>query len=136
LQAYLGYYENMKRSVKKVIPKKRRRPATGNHPVTALRMPKELTATVEGWANQQPDKPTRSQAFRRLVELGIAASAMTVSPRPQARAKAAEMAGKELDRLIDKSAPTEEQATRKRRLLKGPREFRDIRKDRPGRGGN
>ena len=41
------------------------------------------------------------------------------------------MAGEELDRLIDKSVPDEEQATRRRRLLKGPSEFRDIRKDRP-----
>ena len=56
---------------------------------------------------------------------------MTVSHSRRARAKAAEMAGEELDRLIDKSVPAEEQATRKRRLLKGPREFRDIRKHRP-----
>jgi hypothetical protein len=67
-----------------------------------LRMPKELIATVEGWAAHQPDKPARSEAFRRLVELGVATSAMTASPSPQARAKAAEMAGEELDRLVDK----------------------------------
>jgi hypothetical protein len=97
-----------------------------------LRMPKELILTVEGWASHQPDKPARSEAFRRLVELGVAASAMTASPSPQARAKAAEMAREELDRLVDKSVPAEEQATRKRRLIKGPTEFRDIRKDRPG----
>jgi hypothetical protein len=97
-----------------------------------LRMPNELTVTVKGWAAHQPDKPARSEAFRRLVELGLAASAMSVSPSPRARAKAAEMAGEELDRLIDKSVPAEEQATRKRRLLKGPREFHDLRKDRPG----
>ena len=41
------------------------------------------------------------------------------------------MAGEELDRLVDKSAPAEEQATRKRRLLKGPREFRDLRNNHP-----
>jgi len=122
----------MKQPIKKVIRKKRGRPATGRAPIMTLRMPNELTVTVEGWAAHQPDKPARSEAFRRLVELGLAASAMTVSPSPRARAKAAEMAGEELDRLIDKSVPAEEQATRKRRLLKGPREFRDLRKDRPG----
>jgi hypothetical protein len=31
---------------------------------------------------------------------------------------------------MDKSAPAEEQAIRKRRLLKGPEEFRDVRRDR------
>jgi hypothetical protein len=37
------------------------------------------------------------------------------------------MAGQALDRLIDPSAPDEERHARKRRLLKGPKEFRDIR---------
>jgi len=59
---------------------------------------------------------------------------MLHSPRPQqasARskraAKAREMAGQALDRLIDSSASDEERHSRKRRLLKGPKEFRDIR---------
>jgi hypothetical protein len=42
-------------------------------------------------------------------------------------AKASDMAAKEIDRLIDPSAPDEERQRRKRRLLKGPREFRDLR---------
>ena len=46
-----------------------------------------------------------------------------------AKRKAAEMAGREIDRVIDQTAPREEQARRKRRLIKGPREFRDILKD-------
>jgi hypothetical protein len=37
------------------------------------------------------------------------------------------MAGREIDRVADKSAPTEEQARRKRRLIKGPPEFREMR---------
>ena len=97
----------------------------------SLRMPKELTAAVEGWAVHQPDKPARSEAFRQLVERGLAASALTVPPSPQASAKAAAMVGKEVDRLLDQSVPIEEQASRKRRLLKGPKEFRDFREDHP-----
>jgi ribosomal protein S27E len=42
-------------------------------------------------------------------------------------AKAQEIAAQEIDRLIDPSAPDEERQRRKRRLLKGPKEFRDIR---------
>jgi hypothetical protein len=49
------------------------------------------------------------------------------SARPKRAAKAREMAGQALDRLIDASATDEERQTRKRRLLKGPKEFRDIR---------
>ena len=41
--------------------------------------------------------------------------------------KASEMAAQEIDRLIHPSAPEEERQRRKRRLLKGPKEFRDFR---------
>jgi hypothetical protein len=47
--------------------------------------------------------------------------------RPKRAAKAQEMAAQEIDRLIDPSAPDEERQRRKRRLLKGPKEFRDVR---------
>jgi hypothetical protein len=53
--------------------------------------------------------------------------AQQASARPQRAAKAREMAGQALDRLIDASASDEERHTRKRRLLKGAKEFRDIR---------
>ena len=59
---------------------------------------------------------------------------MDEKPRRSARqrgkdAKAAMMAGREIDRLGDQTATREERARRKRRLIKGPREFRDIRKN-------
>jgi hypothetical protein len=52
--------------------------------------------------------------------------ARVVKPR-----KAAEMAGDIIDQHADLSASSEEQASRKQRLLKGPKEFRDIRRDHP-----
>jgi hypothetical protein len=55
-----------------VVPKKGRgRPATGRDPVTAIRLSKELRATVDKWASKQDDMPGRSEAIRRLVELGL-----------------------------------------------------------------
>jgi hypothetical protein len=45
--------------------------------------------------------------------------------------KAADMAGAVIDQQADLSASSEEQASRKRRLLKGPKEFRDLRRDHP-----
>ena len=48
----------------------------------------------------------------------------------QACRNAREMAGQAVDRLIDPSAPDEERQRRERRLLKGPKEFRDIRDNR------
>jgi hypothetical protein len=39
------------------------------------------------------------------------------------------MAGQEIDRVADKCAPPAERAKRKRRLIKGPTEFLEMRKD-------
>ena len=47
--------------------------------------------------------------------------------RSKEAAKASEMAGEEIDRLGDPLATDEERQLRKRRLIKGPQEFRDIR---------
>jgi hypothetical protein len=50
-----------------------RPPAQGHDPVTAIRLSPEIRETVDQWAAQQPDKPSRSEAIRRLVELGLKA---------------------------------------------------------------
>ena len=47
------------------------RPLTGANPVTAIRLSEELRANVDGWAAAQEDEPGRSEAIRRLVELGL-----------------------------------------------------------------
>jgi len=47
------------------------RPATGKDPSVTLRMPAELISDVEAWA--EVHETTRSEAFRRLVELGLKA---------------------------------------------------------------
>jgi phage-related minor tail protein len=46
---------------------------------------------------------------------------------PTAVAKAHDLADQEIDKVSDQSATVEERQERKRRLLKGPGEFRDIR---------
>jgi hypothetical protein len=50
--------------------------------------------------------------------------------RAKKAADASQMASLELDRMGDPSATDEERQLRKRRLMKGPKEFRDIRKQR------
>jgi hypothetical protein len=49
------------------------------------------------------------------------------------RNKSAEMAGETIDQNADPSASSEERASRKRRLLMGPKEFVDLRRDHPAR---
>jgi hypothetical protein len=57
-----------------VVPKKGRgRPATGRDPVTAIRLSEDFRVAVDKWAAKQDDKPARSEAIRRLVELGLKA---------------------------------------------------------------
>ena len=103
------------------------RPATGQIPARSIRLPVELSARIDSWAVKQPDTPSRSEAIRRLVELGLAktkplANATAVGRLAnKAVSKSSELAGKTIDRLSDQSAPFEEQEKRKRRLLKGPR---------------
>jgi hypothetical protein len=62
----------MKKSIR-VAPKKRRgRPTSGGRdPHVAARMPPELIAEVEAWATA--NDTSRSDAFRRLVEIGLKA---------------------------------------------------------------
>jgi hypothetical protein len=58
----------------KVTPKKTRgRPATGKDPHVTARMPNDLIVQVEAWATA--NDASRSEAIRRLVELGLKAKA-------------------------------------------------------------
>jgi hypothetical protein len=62
------------RKSNKVVPKKKRgRPATGRDPVTAIRLSEKLRQQVDAWAQQQDDPPSRSEAIRQLVEIGLTA---------------------------------------------------------------
>jgi len=45
----------------------------GVHPVSAVRLPPEIAEAVDHWAGKQGDKPRRSEAIRRLVEIGLKA---------------------------------------------------------------
>jgi hypothetical protein len=54
--------------------KKRRpgRPRTGITPMTGVRLSAKLEDAIMGWAGKQEDQPTKAEAIRRLVELGLA----------------------------------------------------------------
>ena len=112
--------------------KKPGRPATGTDPLMGFRASPVMRASVVRWAENQPDKPTLSEAIRRLVELGLTvkAPARAVSA-PGRRLRAQELATKAIENIIDPAAPPEERAQRRRRLTKGPTEFRETRVDQP-----
>ena len=95
-----------------------------------LRLQPGLLARVDRWAASQKDDPSRPEAILRLVELGLANAQRAGVPTKKA-AKAAEMASEAIDRLVDPSATDEERQLRKRRLIRGPKEFQDLRRNRP-----
>ena len=51
--------------------KRRGRPATGRDLQIGTRWPDETVALIDAWAAAQDDEPGRSEAIRRLVELGL-----------------------------------------------------------------
>jgi len=85
--------------------------------------------SVDDWRSKQRDPPSRAVAIRRLAERGGLAGS-TESPSTGSRRKAAEMASIGIEHLGDQSVDNQERARRKRRLIQGPREFRDMRADR------
>ena len=122
----------MKKSIS-VNKKSRGRPKKkgGVHPVTAVRLSPEAGVAVDQWATRQDDKPSRSEAIRRLVELGLTVKTKS-APSERQRAALADLASKAIDSLTVRTADSDEKASRKRRLIKGPEEFREVRVDRPG----
>jgi hypothetical protein len=113
-------------------PNKGGRPPTGREPVRTMRLSDDFMAKVDAWAAEQDDEPGRSEAIRRLVEIGLTIKT-SASPvrKPGRRLRAQELATKAIEKIIDPSAPPEERAQRRRRLTKGPSEFREDRVDLP-----
>jgi hypothetical protein len=121
----------MRTSIRDISKKKEtrgRKKTTGPGEPVLLRLHSPLLTDLDAWASHQNDAPSRPEAIRRLVERALAAEPRDAL-RPTAGApKAAELAAREINQLGDPSATPEERASRKRRLISGPKEFRNIRK--------
>jgi len=112
--------------------KLRGRPATGITPMMGFRADPVTRAAIVRWAENQPDMPSLSEAIRQLVELGLTVKTPArPTSKPGRRLRAQELATKAVEKIIDPAAPPEEQAQRRRRLTKGPAEFREARVDQP-----
>jgi hypothetical protein len=110
--------------------KKAGRPATGTEPLYGVRITDALMTQIMNWASA--NGATRSEAIRRLVELGLTVKAKArAASRPGRMLRAAELATTAIDKIADPAAHPEERAERRRRLTKGPEEFREVRVDRP-----
>jgi hypothetical protein len=70
---------------------------------------------------------SRSEAIRRLVELGLTLKTKGHQSKEGQKKRAHEMAGTAIDNMMDTATSPDD------RLLKGPEEFRNVRVDRPKR---
>ena len=108
-------------------PKKRGPPATGKGEPILVRLQPAQLAALDAWMGLQNAPLSRPEAIRRLLEQALAVTQPAKSRTQKARSTALDLASTQLDRLLDPSAPDEERQSRKRRLLKGSKEFRDMR---------
>jgi hypothetical protein len=63
--------------------KRKERAAAGRRSAVALRLAPEVRVAIDAWRNAQPPpKPSRSEAIRRLVEMGLAAEVAPAATFP------------------------------------------------------
>jgi hypothetical protein len=105
---------------------------TGLDPISAVKMPEGLTATVDAWAESH--HLSRSDAICKLVELGLKISPpapMSANPTASDASRIEEEAVHEIEALLDPALPADERERRIRRLTEGPPEFSHERIDLP-----
>src|SRR3954463_12176694 len=93
-------------------------------PLMGFRANPFIRASIIRWAEKQPDRPTLSEAIRRLVQLGLTIRPNIKQPSAARADRAKELATKTIEKIMDPSASLEARAQRRRRLVKGPSEFR------------
>jgi hypothetical protein len=106
----------------------------GRTTVSAVRLSQNLTAAIDAWA--ETHHLNRSDAIRQLVELGLRA-APAASPERMLRQHSGEIEYEAISRingLLDPSLPEDERERRIRRLVEGPPEFSEQRRDLPRHG--
>jgi hypothetical protein len=64
----LTYFDEQSR---KMLTKKRGRPATGTSPVIGVRVHADLKARIDEWRAEQRPLPSQPEAIRRLVEQAL-----------------------------------------------------------------
>lgn len=138
----------MKKSIRD-IPKKRGRPkTTGRGEGVLVRLHTEQLAALDSWIEKNEPEMSRADALRQMAltmlglfqkksdrryEPAIRVFLEQISKRDVQKVRAKELAGGAIDKLTDAKAAPDDQVSRKRRLLKGPEEFREFRVDRPKR---
>jgi hypothetical protein len=102
---------------------------TNREELSAVELSQRLNAAIDVWAIRH--RTSRSDAIRRLVELGLHAEPL---PRDAVRLDPLileDLAARRIGDMLDPSLSPEERERRIRRLIEGPPEFCDDRIDLP-----
>jgi len=99
----------------------------GRDALTTIKLPNNLWGQIDRWRRKHGVR-MRSEAIQLLLEQALGTDSGRRISRKFART-ASDLAGRAIDRLADQSVTREEQAKRKRRLVKGPRELRTARRN-------
>ena len=118
---------NSIRDTKKSKAKIGRPKTTGTGQPQVVRMHDQQIAEIDAWIARQGQEMSRPDAIRRLVEIGLGVGNVARRRSAKSAERAKQLAAKTIDRLVDPAS--EEAPSRKRQLLKGPEEFREVRVD-------
>jgi hypothetical protein len=124
----------MAKSIRDISKKKEtrgRKKTTGPGEPILLRLHPPLLTQLDEWIAAQQDQPSRPEGIRRLVEQALAGTKPRRPTSSAAAHKASELAAETIERLTPVTHAPEEKQRAKRRLIQGPKEFRDIRGDQP-----
>jgi hypothetical protein len=96
-----------------------------------MRWQEPQLSEIDAW-REWHEVTSRPEAIRRLVDLGLKAETRSkLVAKPGRRTRAQELAREAIEKMIDPAATPEERDQRRRRLTKGPPEFREHRVDLP-----
>jgi hypothetical protein len=95
-----------------------------------VRLSRDLLGRLDRWIASQERAVGRSEAVSRLAEMWLDHVGVPSKAGKSSRGAedAAGMASDMIDSLGDRSATRDDREQRKRRLVKGPSEFREMRK--------
>jgi len=108
----------------------RRSPASkAAETATTVRLSRNLLKRIDRWIADQDSSISRSEALCHLAKSALNRAGIPSKAARSNRSaeRAAGMASDMIDSLADQSATHEDREYRKRRLVKGPSEFREMR---------